>query len=92
MYEDVKLNSTSTASPTQRELEGLEKSVSVLLDTAHTLNQRLNTVLRPESEEKLSGATPQETLSPLPDTIRNFAQRIKNTTDTLQSILNRLEL
>lgn len=98
MYEETKLNSPSqtglagAVNPTQREIEIQDKATSQLGDVIQTLTARLSVVLREEGPEKDSGATPQERLSPLPDTLRAHTQRVIRATNSLQSILSRLEL
>lgn len=94
MYENQAVPSeTRKESATERELKMLAEAVATMYGSVDRLENRLTSILMPESPDKsASNGTPEEMLSQVPSEIRSSRKSIESALYRLKSIMNRIEV
>lgn len=91
MYEEKMTNPIVKESTTVREINTLAKSISELLAQCDHLEVRLTCVLGPQLKSD-EPDTPEESMSPIPNEIRQNRKNIDAANYILRSIISRLEI
>ena len=85
-------NVLEKSSETSTELSTLHEATQALVSSAKSLEERLSTVLRPDSAEKSVEVNPESSLTPLATSIRDARKSVDITLAIINSIKNRIEL
>ena len=76
----------------ESQVEFIKQDLSFLKDRITSLASRLSPILKNECEKTETPNVPQDTLTPLGETLRSISDSIKRQSNNIDDLLNRLEI